>query len=483
MKLKIVARFLAVIVFLISACMLMPLVWAVREGGNEVRAFSLSILFGLLFSSALFWFSRKAQGRDMGTREAFAAVALAWIFASFQGCLPYYLGGYVSDFTEAYFEAMSGFTTTGATIFRDIETLPRGIIFWRAVTHWLGGMGIVVLTLALLPMLGMGVTQLFKAEVPGPVLEKISPRIQDSALMLWKVYLGITAAGILLMLAGGMDLYDSVCHVFAAVSTGGFSTRNQSVGWYHSAFIDWSLTAVMFVSGANFGLHLLAIKNRTLKPYRDPEFKFYSGVALLSTFVITTSLFRNSCYPTIIECLRYSAFQAVSMMTTTGFVTADFSKWPTITQMTIVVLMFIGGCAGSTSGAIKCIRIQMVLKQISAEVRRFIHPHAYVPIRLGDKTITDKLAFSASSFIALYFVIFAVAAVMISYTGEDVVTSITAVAVTLGNIGPGLGDVGPATTFHTQTILAKWIYVFCMLCGRLELYTVLVLFTKDAWHR
>lgn len=249
MKLKIVARFLAVIVFLISACMIMPLVWAVREGGNEIRAFAYSIALGSLFSITLLLFSYKAQARDMGTREAFAAVALAWIFASFQGCLPYYLGGYVSDFTEAYFEAMSGFTTTGATIFRDIETLPRGIIFWRAVTHWLGGMGIVVLTLALLPMLGMGVTQLFKAEVPGPVLEKISPRIQDSALMLWKVYLGITAAGILLMLAGGMDLYDSVCHVFAAVSTGGFSTRNQSIGWYNSAFIDWSLTAVMFVSG------------------------------------------------------------------------------------------------------------------------------------------------------------------------------------------------------------------------------------------
>lgn len=483
MKLKIVARFLAVIVFLISACMIMPLVWAVREGGNEIRAFAYSIALGSLFSITLLLFSYKAQARDMGTREAFAAVALAWIFASFQGCLPYYLGGYVSDFTEAYFEAMSGFTTTGATIFRDIETLPRGIIFWRAVTHWLGGMGIVVLTLALLPMLGMGVTQLFKAEVPGPVLEKISPRIQDSALMLWKVYLGITAAGILLMLAGGMDLYDSVCHVFAAVSTGGFSTRNQSIGWYNSAFIDWSLTAVMFVSGANFGLHLLAIKNRTLKPYRDPEFKFYTGVALLSTLVIALSLFRNSHYPTIIECLRYSAFQVVSMMTTTGFVTADFSLWPTITQMTIVVLMFIGGCAGSTAGAIKCVRIQIVIKQITAEIKRFIHPQASVPILLGDKTITDKLAFSASTFIALYFIIFAVAAVMISATGEDVVTSITAVAVTLGNIGPGLGDVGPATTFHTQTTTAKWIYVFCMLCGRLELYTVLVLFSKDAWHR
>lgn len=483
MKFKVVARFLAVIVFLISLCMIMPLAWSVMDGTGDIRAFAFSMALGSLFSMILFLFSYKAQAKDMGTREAFAAVALAWIFASFQGCLPYYIGNYAPTFSDAYFEAMSGFTTTGATIFVDIETLPRGLIFWRATTHWLGGMGIVVLTLALLPMLGMGVTQLFKAEVPGPVLDKISPRIQDAAILLWKVYIGITIVGIVMMLAGGMDLYDSICHVFAAVSTGGFSTRNQSIGWYDSAFIDWSLTFIMFISGANFGLHLLAIKNRTLKPYKDPEFKFYFGIALFATLAIAVSLFKNGYYPTMMESLRYSSFQVVSMMTTTGFVTADFSKWPTMTQMTIVVLMFIGGCAGSTSGAIKCVRIQIVLKQIGAEVKRFIHPHAFVPIRLGDTTITNKLAFSASTFIALYFILFAVAAVMISATGEDVVTSITAVAVTLGNIGPGLGDVGPATTFHTQTVTAKWIYVFCMLCGRLELYTVLVLFTKDAWHR
>lgn len=483
MKFRIVARFLAIIVFLISLCMLMSLAWALKDGSCDARVFIFSIFLGSLLSLALFLFGYKADPRDMGTREAFAAVAFAWVFASFQGCLPYYIGDYAPSFSDAYFEAMSGFTTTGATIFRDVEILPRGLVFWRALTHWLGGMGIVVLTLALLPMLGMGVTQLFKAEVPGPVLEKISPRIQDSAILLWKVYVGLTLFGIAMMLIGGMSFYDSLCHVFAAVSTGGFSTKNQSVGWYSSAFIDWVLAFIMFASGANFGLHLLAIKNKSLKPYRDPEFKFYFGVALVSTILIAASLFRNGFYPTVTESVRYAAFQVVSMMTTTGFVTADFSLWPTITQMTIVVLMFIGGCAGSTSGAIKCIRIQIVTKQITAEIKRFIHPHASIPMMLGEKTITDKLAFSASTFIALYFIIFAVAALMISATGEDVITSITAVAVTLGNIGPGLGDVGPATTFHTQTTAAKWIYVFCMLCGRLELYTLLVLFTKDAWHR
>ena len=264
MKFRVVIRFLAVIVFLISLCMLMPLGWAVKDGSSDIRAFALSIMTGSLFSLILFLFSYKAKSSEMGTREAFAAVALAWVFASLQGCLPYIIGGYVPSFTDAYFEAMSGFTTTGATILTDIEVNPRGILMWRAQTQWLGGMGIVVLTIALLPMLGMSVTQLFKAEVPGPVLEKISPRIQDVAIMLWRVYMGLTFAGAAALMLGGMSFYESVCHIFTTVSTGGFSPRNASIAAYNSVYIDWALTILMFLSGANFNLHLLAIKNKSL---------------------------------------------------------------------------------------------------------------------------------------------------------------------------------------------------------------------------
>lgn len=477
------ARFLAIIVFLISLCMLMPLAWAIKDGSCDARAFIFSIFLGLLMSLTLLWAGHKADPRDLGTREALAAVALAWVFASFQGSLPYYIGSYVPSFTDAYFEAMSGFTTTGATIFNDVEILPRGVVFWRAVTQWLGGMGIVVLTLALLPMLGVGVIQLFRAEIPGPVMEKMSPRIQDSAMMLWMVYLGITAFGIILMLVGGMGIYDSMCHVFAAVSTGGFSTKNHGIAWYDSAFIDWSLTAVMFLSGINFGLHLMAVKNRGLKPYRDPEFKFYLGVLSLSALIITFSLLKSGYYPTVGKSLRHSAFQAVSLMTTTGFVTEDFTLWPSLAQMLIISITFIGGCAGSTSGSVKCLRVQIVLKQIIAETKRLTHPHAFVPIRLGEKAVPGKLAFTASAFIALYFFILGVASILLSATGTDVVTSMTTAAVTLGNIGPGLWKPGPATAFTSLTAAAKWICVFCMLCGRLELYTLLVLFTKDAWQR
>jgi len=482
-KLRVVARFLAVIVFLISLCMLMPLGWAVKDGSSDIRAFTISIAAGCLFSLILFLFGCKARAKDMGTREAFAAVALAWIFASLQGCLPYIAGGYIPSFTDAYFEAMSGFTTTGATILTNIEMNPRGILMWRAQTQWLGGMGIVVLTLALLPMLGMSVTQLFKAEVPGPVLEKISPRIQDVATMLWKVYMGLTILGIAVLFSGGMSFYESICHIFTTVSTGGFSPRNASIAAYDSAYFDWALTIIMFLSGANFNLHLLAIKKKSLNPYKDPEFVFYVKTAFAATFAISFYLYTQGFSHTVMHALRYGAFQVVSIMTTTGYVTADYSLWPPFTQVLLLSLMFVGGCAGSTAGSIKCIRIQVIFRQIAAEVKRFIHPHAAITVRVGNQTIESRMVASTATFIVLYVLIFVSSSVAVSATGEDLITSFSAVATTLGNVGPGFGAVGPVNNFASQHDAAKWIYSFCMLCGRLELYTILVLFSKDSWHR
>lgn len=483
MKFRVVIRFLAVIVFLISLCMLMPLGWAVKDGSGDIRAFALSIMTGSLFSLILFLFSYKAKSSEMGTREAFAAVALAWVFASLQGCLPYIIGGYVPSFTDAYFEAMSGFTTTGATILTDIEVNPRGILMWRAQTQWLGGMGIVVLTIALLPMLGMSVTQLFKAEVPGPVLEKISPRIQDVAIMLWRVYMGLTFAGVAALMLGGMSFYESVCHIFTTVSTGGFSPRNASIAAYNSVYIDWALTILMFLSGANFNLHLLAIKNKSLSPYRDPEFGFYVKVISVAVLAVSFYLYREDLSVSALDALRYGAFQVVSIITTTGYVTADYSIWPPLAQVLLLSLMFVGGCAGSTAGSVKCIRLQVVFKQISSEIRKFIHPHAAITVRVGSQKIENKMAASAATFVVLYILIFVFSSVAISATGQDMMTSFSAVATTLGNVGPGFGAVGPVNNFAGQHAAAKWIFSFCMLCGRLELYTILVLFTRDAWHR
>lgn len=483
MKIKVVARFLAVIVFLISLCMLMPLGWAIKEGSSDIKAFAVSIVIGSLFSFSLFLIGYKARAKDMGTREVFVAVALAWVFASLQGCLPYILGGYIPSFTDAYFEAMSGFTTTGATVLTNIEINPRGILLWRAQTQWLGGMGIVVLTLALLPMLGMSVTQLFKAEVPGPVHEKISPRIQDAATMLWKVYMGLTVFGIAVLVLGGMSFYESVCHIFTAVSTGGFSPRNASIAAYDSVYFDWVLTIIMFLSGANFNLHLLAIKKRSLIPYKDPEFIFYVKTAFAATFAISLYLYIQGFSHTVMQALRYGAFQVVSIMTTTGYVTADYTLWAPFTQALLLSLMFIGGCAGSTAGSIKCIRIQVIFRQIAAEIKKIIHPHAAITVRIGDQKIENKMAASVATFIVLYVLVFVFSSIAVSATGEDLITSFSAVATTLGNVGPGFGAVGPVNNFASQNAIAKWIYSFCMLCGRLELYTILVLFSKDTWHR
>ena len=276
MKIGIVARFLSVIIFVITVSMLFPLLWAVTDGSPDIRAFFIAGATGIIFSALLWFIGRKARPEEMGAREAIAGVALAWVAASLQGAVPYMAGGFIPSFTDAYFEAMSGFTTTGATIIPDIEALPRGILMWRAQTQWLGGMGIVVLVIAMLPLFGVNMTQLFKAESPGPVLEKVSPRITDMAMMLWKVYLGLSVAGAALLMLGGMTLYDAIAHIFTTVSTGGFSPHNASIAFFRSAYIDYVLTLIMFLSGANFNLHLMAVRTRSLAPYKDPEFRFYS---------------------------------------------------------------------------------------------------------------------------------------------------------------------------------------------------------------
>ncbi len=483
MNYRIVARFLSILILTITVSMGFPLLWALRDGTSDVHAFLLSAAAGLAMAGVLHLAGRGAPKGELGTREAIAGVAFAWVAASLQGCMPYFFGGYIPSFTDAYFEAMSGFTTTGATILRDVEAVPRGILMWRAQTQWLGGMGIVVLVIAMLPLFGVNMTQLFKAEIPGPNLEKTSPRITDMAMMLWKVYMGLTVVGIVLLVFGGMSLYNSIAHIFAAVSTGGFSTHNASVAFYDSAYIEYVLTAIMFLSGANFNLHLAAIRGRTLRPYRDSEFCFYSAVVGGSILLICAVLICVGIHSSFLDALRYASFQVVSVVTTTGFVTTNYALWPVFPQLLLLALMLMGGCAGSTAGAIKCVRFQVILKEAGAELRRMVHPNAVIAIFQGKRTAAASMVTSAGCFIAVYFIIWGVSALAVSFSGHDIVTSISAVAATLSNVGPGLADVGPVCNFADQTAFAKWVYVFDMLCGRLELYTVLVLFTKDLWRK
>ena len=457
------------ITFTVTLSMGFPFIWAVADGTRDIKAFLLSALVGAVMSGVLALAGRGSKHGGMGAREAIACVALSWIAASFVGCLPYIFDGTIPSFTDAYFEAMSGFTTTGASVIREMEPVPRGILMWRATTHWLGGMGIVVLVIAMLPLLGGNMTYLFKAESPGPTLEKVSPRITEMATTLWKIYVGITIVGVVLLMAGDMNFYNAIA--------------TASVAHYDSAYLDYVLLFLMFACGANFTLHFAALRARTLKPYKEPEFLFYTGVVVIATALICAHLLWEGVYTSFWDALRFSSFQVVSVITTTGFITADYAQWPYFTQLVLLAIMMIGGCAGSTAGAIKCVRFQIVIKAAFGELKKLVHPNAVVVVRQGEKAVSPQMVSAASCFIAIYFMIWGLSAIAVSLTGNDIVTSISAVSATLSNVGPGLADVGPVENFADQAPFAKWVYTFDMLCGRLEIYTLLALFTRSLWRK
>jgi trk system potassium uptake protein TrkH len=421
---------------------------------------------------------------DVGHKEGILAVTLGWVLAAAFGALPFYFYGTFSTFTDAYFEAMSGFTTTGASVLADIEKQPAGILFWRDMTHWIGGMGIVVLSLAILPALGAGGMQLYKAEVPGPTADKLVPRLRETSRRLYVVYGLISAAEVALLLAGGMPLFDSLTHMFGTMGTGGFSPKNASVGHYQSAYVDLVITGFMFIAGANFLLHYQALAKRDLGGYaKDEEFRFYTGMVVILTLTTAVNLLAAGVYPRIGEALRHSLFSVVSITTTTGFATEDFERWPTYGHYTLLLLMFVGGCAGSTGGALKCVRVWMLLKIAANQVFRIVHPKAVRAIRYSGRIVAPEVLASIQSMFVLYVVVFIIASLALAWLGMDAITAISAVAATLGNIGPGLGAVGPADNYAHFPVAAKWICTICMLVGRLEVYSVVVLFFPEFWRK
>ncbi|MBI4495361.1 MAG: TrkH family potassium uptake protein [Deltaproteobacteria bacterium] len=420
--------------------------------------------------------------RDLTHREGFAIVAFGWINATFFGSLPYLFTGTLGSLADACFEAASGFTTTGSTVFTQIEAASRAILFWRSFTQWLGGMGIILLSLAVLPYLGIGGMQLYRAEVPGPTADKLRPRISQTARLLWQVYLLFSAIEVLVLLLGGMNLFDALCHTFTTMATGGFSPKNAGIEFYRSPFLEFSITFFMFVAGANFALHYRFLKGDPGALWRDPEFRFYSWVMAGSTLLITLNLYWISRLD-LFQAFRQGLFQVVSIQTTTGYNSVDFEKWPAFSQTVLLLLMFIGGCAGSTGGAIKCVRLLLLFKQGAQELLRLIHPRAVLPVKLGGKVVSPDTLYGIWGLFFLYLLIFAVGSLALSLMGSDIVTSISAVATTLGNVGPGLGAVGPTDNFAHLPQAAKWILIACMLLGRLEVYTLLVLFVPEFWRK
>jgi len=480
MKITFILHILGALLVCLALALLTPLPFAFGEQQDTVSAFTLSSSICLITGLALIKIFKNKK--ELSVREGFAVVTFGWLTFAIFGALPYVLSGSISSPLDAIFETMSGFTTTGSTIVANIEALPRSILFWRSLTHWLGGMGIIVLSLAILPMLGVGGMQLFQAEVPGPTADRLKPRIQDTAKLLWGVYVIFTALETLLLMAGNMSFYDAICHSFATLATGGFSTRNASIAAYDSAYIDWVITLFMFLAGVNFSLHYYALKGRIGEYFRNEEFRFYLLISC-SAVAILMWMNQGTVYDSVVDNLRYSAFQTASILTTTGFATADFELWPVLTQYILLFLMFIGGCAGSTGGGMKVARILLLFKHGTVQLYHLIHPRAIRLVKLGNNPVDQEVMQSILGFFALFMGVFVTASFLMAASGMDLVSGAAAVIATLGNIGPGLGSVGPVDNFAHVSAFGKSVLILCMLLGRLELFTVLVLFLPSFWRK
>lgn len=480
MNVLLTLRVLGALLLFLAAALVVPIPFSLFYQDGATWSFVASALVCLSLGLALFRGCRSSK--ELSLREGFAIVTFGWgLFALF-GALPFSLSGAIPSYLDAVFETMSGFTTTGSSILTDIEALPKSVLFWRALTHWLGGMGIIVLSLAILPMLGVGGMQLFKAEVPGPTTDRLKPRIQDTAKLLWGVYVLLTALQTLLLMLGGMSFFDAICHAFATLATGGFSTRNASVAAYDSAYIDWVVTLFMFLAGVNFTLHYQALRGRLRDIWRNEEFLCYLAITFGAT-VLLVILNQGGVYHSLVDNLRFSAFQAASIMTTTGFATADYEQWPVLAQYLLIFLMFVGGCAGSTSGGMKVARILLLFKHAHVQIYRLIHPRAVRLVKFGGTPVDREVMQSILGFFALYMGIFVFASALMAASGLDVVSAGAAVIATLGNVGPGIGSVGPVDNFAHVSDFGKTVLVGCMLLGRLELFTVLVLFFPTFWRK
>lgn len=478
-----VLRLISFLLLLISGFMLVPAAIALYMGEQAaLKGFIPAVAFSAVNFIIMHFIFRKRGRKDLSTRDGFLFVTLSWVTASLLAALPFYFSGAIPSMADAYFETMSGFTTTGATILGDIEALPRSILFWRSLTHWLGGMGIVVLTIAILPILGIRGLQVVDAESPGPTVDKLAPRITETAKILWYIYSGLTLAQVLLLLLAGMDLFDALTHTFGTVATGGFSPKNASVGYYNSSFVDWITTVFMVLAGVNFTLHFRFITGRYRDIVRDTELKAYLAIFAGATLIIAWDIFGKH-YSTISDSFRYAGFQAATIMTTTGFYTADYEKWPALSQTVLMVLMFVGGCAGSTGGGVKVLRVVTLLKQALNEMRYLLHPRGVFTLRINGQPVKKDIVYAVSGFFFLYILMLLFTTTVAAASGADFNSSFTASLCTLGNVGPGLGLVGPTKNFGFFPAYVKWALSFAMLVGRLELYTVLIIFTGAFWRR
>lgn len=480
MNIRAILYVLGALLLFLALSMLFPAAVAFLYGEDDLIPLLMSAGISAVLGAILFFVFKIRH--ELRVREGFALVSFGWLFFAAVGALPFILSGYIPSYTDAFFETMSGFTTTGATILTDIEILPHGLLFWRSFTHWLGGMGIILLSLAILPLLGVGGMQLFKAEVPGPEHDRLSPRIKDTAKILWEVYVLISAIEVVLLYFSGMNLFDSLCHTFGTMATGGFSTKNASVGYYASPAIDYIITIFMVIAGLNFSLHYRALKGDVKSYWRDSEAKFFLGLILFGTGLIVIDLFVFKEYG-LGDAIQKGLFQVVSIITTTGYGTDDYEIWGHSSQVILFIFMFLGGCAGSTGGGMKIIRTLVLVKFGSNEIKRLIHPNAVLPVRISNRTIPREIVMNIAGFFLFYITLFVAGVMLMSVLGLDFMSAFGSVAATIGNIGPGLGSVGPTDNYAHVPAVGKWFLSVLMLVGRLEIFTVIILFTPIFWRK
>lgn len=479
MNYKIVFKVLGYMMLIIAICMVPPLLIAAFLKQSDMVPFLMSIMATTLFGAVLIYLNQNSSS-SIKTREGLAIVTLGWVFASLFGALPFFLSGSVATYVDAFFETVSGFTTTGATIITDIEILPKGILFWRSFTHWIGGMGILVVAVAILRTLGSGGFQIFKAESPGPVADKVVPKIKDTAKILYMAYISISILEFVLLMLGGMSAYDSAIHTFGTLGTGGFSTRNASIGGFSSSYIQIVIAIFMIMSGVNFSLYYDLFKGKWRDVYKNSELRLYLGIIAVAVLAITINT-NLSLFDNWFIAFKHALFQVSSIMTTTGYTSFDYEQWDTFSKAILFMLMFVGGSAGSTGGSIKVIRILILVQLVKREFTKVLHPRSVVAVKVNNQAVADDTLMNIASFFMLYMIIFVFGSILISLEGIGLLGAGSAVAATLGNIGPGFDFVGPTTTYAAFSIPSKLLLSFFMLLGRLELFTVLALFSPKFW--
>ena len=495
LNIKIIYRFLGITAILNGVFMFIAVPFSMYH--NETAKFGI-LNAGIITISVglLLYFFNKPTSTNIQKKEGYLIVTLGWLTLSITGMLPYLLSGAIPNLTNAFFETLSGYSTTGSSILTDIESMPKGILFWRSATHWIGGMGIIVLTIAILPLLGIGGMQLFMAEAPGPSADKLHPRISDTAKRLWLIYVSLTITEFLLLKVAGMTWFDAINHAMATMSTGGFSTKNASLAHYNGMpMVQYIVIAFMFIAGTNFVLTYFALKGKIKKIFESEEFKYYffgtlilAGlIAVLVIFFQDPNLKTTIAHPMVFgkveSAIRHSLFQVISVITTTGFVSADFTMWSFFATGIFFSLFFVGGSAGSTSGGVKIVRHIVLLKSSFLEFKKALHPNAIIPVRYDDKTVSQTIVFNIISFFIIYMFIFIVSSTILTFFGLDFTSALGAAASSLGNIGPAIGSVSPVDNYAHLSNGAKWFCSFLMLIGRLELFTVLILFSPFFWRK